>query len=650
MAVIILLVCFLAVFLTTGILLGPQAGKKETLVCSVIIFSVIIVLVTELLGAFNLLTYNFILLLWSIITLSNIFYLYKKRLLAVDFVNALKQRIAFARNNLTRYEQYVLYAVFIILALIFIQGIIYPPNNWDSMAYHMARIPNWISHKSLAPYPTHIDRQIYQPPFAEYAILNIDLLSGSDYLSNTIQLFFLLASLIAVVCIVKVLGLSRLYQIIAFVLAATIPEVVLEASSTQNDIVVSFFILSSVYFAVRAVIGGTAKNYLFLAFAAGLGILTKGIAGVFLVPIVFIFGIGMLWGILRTKNYRPLLYSALAIFIVLGINAPQFYRNYSVTSNILGTDAAEMQAYSNQKMSPVLLLSGIIKNCGLHMGMIGTNRVANIADKVIYKADALMGVDINSPANNFNHTKYSSPQTFAAAHEDSAPNFIHFILLLVSVILIDLHALKNKTSTGIQLLALTIFLQGLLFCLYLKWQPWNTRLHVPLFMLALPLIGYAASINRRFKKTVVVIIPLILIYALIIVSRNVTRPYINSQRPYVSSNMAIFDTRYQKYFANVPGYYNEYCAIVKNIQQLNYKNIGLILNDDAYEYPLFTHCYTSPINPVSIFVNNDTKNIKPYINTVDCIVSTTVNHPFIEYKGKRFYNQDAKNKYVYLYE
>jgi hypothetical protein len=96
--------------------------------------------------------------------------------------------------------------------------------------------------------------------------------------------------------------------------------------------------------------------------------------------------------------------------------------------------------------------------------------------------------------------------------------------------------------------------------------------------------------------------------------------------------------------------YSEYNAINNDIKKSNYKNIGLILADEGREYPLFTDCYTRELNPVHVLLNNYTKNIGGYGNDVDCIVSTTEHKLFIDYKAKRFYNQNIKNQSVWYYK
>src|SRR5688572_10806102 len=62
-----------------------------------------------------------------------------------------------------------------------------PPNTWDSMTYHLTRVMHWKVNASVAFYPTHIPRELYQHPFAEILILHTVLLSGGDRLANLPQ-------------------------------------------------------------------------------------------------------------------------------------------------------------------------------------------------------------------------------------------------------------------------------------------------------------------------------------------------------------------------------------------------------------------------------------------------------------------------------
>jgi ABC-type uncharacterized transport system permease subunit len=59
-------------------------------------------------------------------------------------------------RDLTVWERVGIAGLFGVIVLIFLSGCCYPPNNWDSMTYHMARIAHWVMNESIEPYPTHI--------------------------------------------------------------------------------------------------------------------------------------------------------------------------------------------------------------------------------------------------------------------------------------------------------------------------------------------------------------------------------------------------------------------------------------------------------------------------------------------------------------
>ena len=55
-------------------------------------------------------------------------------------------------------------------------------------------------------------------------------------------------------------------------------------------------------------------------------------------------------------------------------------------------------------------------------------------------------------------------------------------------------------------------------------------------------------------------------------------------------------------------------------------------------------------NEVNINVANMSKHISPGAREIDCIVSTTTNSQYIEYKGRKFYNLLPANKLVWFYK
>lgn len=641
MPVLLLFACFILIFFSLGIYYKPDNGRKEILLISMILFSVVIVFITELLSSLHQLNLSGIVISWSVFGGINAAYLYLNKSRWFGFVNDLVGDAGKTVRALTKVQLTLIAVIAIILTLVFIQGILYPPNNWDSMTYHLARITSWVSHQSVDHYATDITRQLYQPPFAEYVVMHVNVLTGGDYLSNSVQFFYFLFVVLAIVLIIEKLGLNLEYKIAGILLTCTIPEVILQASSTQNDVVISLFVISAFYFAMQAAKSCKLKYFIFFGFSIGLSVFTKGTGYLYLTPIILFAFVTVVTSFSKTFNYKYLSFSLIAVVAFLSINAGHYSRNYKLWGNVLGLDKQESKEYSNQKMNAGFFLSNCIKNAGLHLCLMYVGDVARASDSVIYKFHRVAGIDINDPAVNYRHNKFStkSPVT----NEDTAPNMLHFMFTITAFVMLMAYGFSRKGKKMDQhviWLIVIILLQVSLFCLYLKWQPWHSRLHIPFFLLSIPLICYALNLFRTFKKVFYVTVPVFLVYVLLVVLHNSLRPYTS----------VINTPRYQKYFVNKPEAYQEYNAVYETIKKSNYSDIGISLGIDDWQYPLFKDCFSRPMNPTYIRATNLSNKLFITPSKLDCIVTTVINKPYIDFNGKRFYNQSEKNKIIYLYK
>jgi hypothetical protein len=162
------------------------------------------------------------------------------------------------------------------------------PNAWDSMTYHLPRITHWIQDASVSHYPTHVLRQLTLGPGAELLAAQIELLGGSDRWINFLQAFAWIGVAIAASLLARDLGADLLGQGVAAVFAATLPMAILQASSTQNDLVVSFWLLVFAHFALRAWAGKMdLAGFLLAGGSLGLAVLIKATA----LTVAFPFGL-----------------------------------------------------------------------------------------------------------------------------------------------------------------------------------------------------------------------------------------------------------------------------------------------------------------------------------------------------------------------
>src|SRR5262245_16389653 len=140
-------------------------------------------------------------------------------------------------------ERWLLVPLSGIVVALGVLGVATAPNTYDSMTYHLGRVAHWVQNASVAPYPTHILRQIYQTPWAEYALLQMQVTCGGDRCAHLVQWFAMVGSVAGVSWIARQLGAGGPGQIFAAVLCVTIPLGLLEAASTQNDYVLAFWLV-----------------------------------------------------------------------------------------------------------------------------------------------------------------------------------------------------------------------------------------------------------------------------------------------------------------------------------------------------------------------------------------------------------------------
>ena len=216
--------------------------------------------------------------------------------------------------------------VFNLILILFI-GLLSPPNNWDSMTYHMSRITHWMQNGSVAFYPTHIDRQNFLSPFAEYTILHLQILNrGSDWAAHSVQWLGLLVTGIAASGVVARLGFNKCSQSMAILMTLTTPMIILQGSSTQNDLLCAAWVISGVYFLL-------SERLVFAAVCTAVGALTRGTALLYLFP----FYVFYLYQVLKKRQWKPFIVSCVFTGLILAVvNGPMWSRNFQTYRHPLG--------------------------------------------------------------------------------------------------------------------------------------------------------------------------------------------------------------------------------------------------------------------------------------------------------------------------
>jgi hypothetical protein len=477
--------------------------------------------------------------------------------------------------KLGRVQMGLLAGVTIIIVSVGVVALVSPPNNWDVMEYHMPRVVHWMQNQSIAFYPSHTLKQLHMPPWAEFAMLHLHVLSGGDRLNNLVQWFGLLGSVVAVSLLAQLLGVGYRGQVLAATVCATIPQGILQASGTKNDYVVAFWCVSLTYYLLAFKRQPTWLHAFGMGGALGLVWLTKGTAYVFSVALLLTWFLASPW---RSK-LAWLRCLPLVLLLAIGINAGHSLRNTSLYGSPLGPGAELPPAtfkYANDELTAATVVSNTLRNLALHLGT-PLRSVNTALEKGVAAITHAVGDDVNNPHTTWTFTTFHIPEM--SRHETLAGNLLHLVLIILTLLmLISRGSLRCSRDTAIY--ALGLVFAFVLFCALLRWQPWNTRIHLPLFVLWAAPIGVVLVKAWPGKITQCTSV-LLLVLALPFVFGNQSRSLLFGGAVNILSQ-----ERNALYFVERKDMLDSYRAVTEFIEAQGCQNVGLDLSVDFFEYPI----------------------------------------------------------------
>lgn len=466
------------------------------------------------------------------------------------------------------------------LALVLLLGaaeavvaVVAPPNTWDSMTYHLSRVMHWIEDGSLANYPTHIPRQLHAPPWAEFAIANLQMLSGGDRFANMVQLISMICAICGVTLIAAEFRANRQVQVLAALIAVTVPEGLLQATGTQNNYSEALWLVCVALLTLRIETRQSNWYPLVLSgFAAlALSLLTKGTGYVFATPFLVWMVATAAWRYRR----RSLAALTAGASLILVLNLGAWIRNYSLYGNPLGPpdEGAPALSYTNESFSLATTTSNILRNIGIESA-VPNDGLDRALEEGIVAVHHWIGISVDDPSTTWQGTTF---HVTYALHEDVASSPVHMLLVLICL---PAAALLRRLPGRRTIVAYVgaIAAAFLLFCTIFRWQPYHVRLTLPLMLLCAPVIALVASRLPRLIQVSIVVLLLILAVPSIL---------LNQSRPLVGP-LGIFTVdRTQQYFVNRPGLAASYAQATSSLVAAGCRRVGLISGPDDWEYPLW---------------------------------------------------------------
>jgi hypothetical protein len=455
----------------------------------------------------------------------------------------------------------------VLLVTLFI-AIVAPPNSWDSMVYHLSRVMHWQQRHSVAFYPTDIYRQLSFAPGSEYILLHLHVLTDGDRFDNLMQWVAFGGSLLAVSAVAACLGATPRGQAFAALIAATLPMAIVQATSTQNDVIVGYWILCFALMALalewrrpeplQAIVAGAAL---------GLAIFTKATALMFGFPV----GVVLLFRIGRSTRVLAGVVGIVAV-MALAINGPQFVRNQRVYGSVFGYGIV-----SNTKFTPGAVASNLIRHTASEAatGSVAVNAALENVTVNLHKA---LHLNLNDRGVTFAKTRFNLPPDWNT--EDSAGAPLHLLVGIIALTLGWTRARRLRPWIAV------VVAGYLLAVVVLKWQPWINRLELPAFLLAAPVVGAIAT-SLRWRRVLAATAMLLSVAAGFVLVGNRFRPLVTNNGWLRTERSLLTTSRTSLYFTKKEYLEARYRMVVKAVSQHDVHRLGLVASYEDFEYPLW---------------------------------------------------------------
>lgn len=483
------------------------------------------------------------------------------------------------------------------------------PNNFDSQTYHLPKVERWVLQGGLEFWPTAIHRQVTIPPGAEYLLLHLRLLTGGDGLYNLVQWGAGVLCLLAAGRIAAQLGGGRRAQLLTAFILATTPMVVLQATSTQTDLVVAAWVACAATLALDGLHRRTGLGTLLgLGAAAGLTAVTKtsGLIGVG--PLLVLWGLAQLRlarrpaaassgatdaahppartvGVARTVGA-----SALILLVAATVVGPFLARVTVEFGHPLGPPRLR-ESIPMERHDPLAILVN-----GLRIAHTAFDTplapVRSATATAIIKGAEAVGVDPQDREITFGREVFPEPSWYPDEDRVAFPLAGALALLGAVFALARPWRISPDRAGSLRAYAAVVAATVALHVAMIKWQPWGNRLLLYALVMAVPLAGVwlDAMFRRRIASAgapgrrsvaalaAVTVLATSALAGVLAVSYGFPRRLVGSGSVFTTAE---WDTR----FLRRPQWTDEFRWAAEAVRDSGARRIGLVEQNDNWEYP-----------------------------------------------------------------
>jgi len=592
---IILLLILLVLYLNFRV---ASLDWRLAAVSAAVVFGVLVVIVTETLSVFHLLTRTASLVCWGVVLV-----------VAVVLWWVRGGRPALPRFRVTP----VGLGIVAVIAVIGVIAWMAPPNSTDAMTYHMARVWMWEQYGTLAHYPVFDTRHLYNPPLTEFIQLHIFLLDNGDNATNLVQWVALMLGVVAAPYAAAQFGAGPRGQMLASAFTVSIPIGVQQASGAKNDLLVAVWILCVLVYTsllLQRHDGPQMRWYVLgLAGSVALATFTKPTGYLFSLPILL--WLGLVW--LLRGRWRIFAVAAVVAVSILAVNGPHFVRNYSSFGNPI-SDTSDSSNITVDQVS----LKGTVSIATRNV-LVNTPLPPSVTPFIYRNLEQLhewMGIDLNAGTTTFEDRQFRFIEWQDAFVESRTPNPLHLGLIVVAYGIMLVRA--RHMPRVFFVLAAVVLLQSLLFPMLIAWQTWSSRLQLSIFLTGGVLVGivFERGLPEWVLRAVAVVM---MVGAVPWLVNGRPRSFITVERTKTVAMTSV--PREQIYFLREPDLYQPYVGLMAYLDTAEGCSSVGIYTEVQWQYPLL-HGLEHTIPGVRV----------QYLDAVEPLVSLYERSPFADFE------------------
>jgi len=622
--ILVLLLAFLAIFIY-------QWKRKESdlfaaFAASTVLFAVLTLIITNLLSLFSWCTRSGIFVSWlAVVFVTVTAYTAEFGLILPTWISL---RDLWHRHVMDRslIEKIILAICLMLCVILFVGALFTVPHNYDSMTYHLGRIAHWIDQGSVNHFVTDIDRQLYSPVLAEYYLLHIMLLTGSDTFVNLLQYCSMLICAAFIYKCARLLGTNKTFSLLAVFLFLTMPLTISQSVTTQNDLfaasIFAMFLYYFLWFIQRERLSYDREelgNLIRIGVLVGLAYITK--TSVCASMVMF-----MPWlAVTRIRKKDSLIAliraGATALVTMLVTISESLIRNVLSSGTFLPETASSNIMVATKNVSYILV--NILKNFALITTQHLSDALNGFICRIAIHTGALLKVEVNNEAisfHGFDFITHMNRGDNMYSHDVTPSAFVGYLsvlcgVLLLVVIVIGLvralhhrNRMRSQTDNGFgdslipdtpsdmqgSPVSMTIgfgisawLSLGFIMAL-LRWQPWGTRLMYPalamMTIMIANLLGYCMTHAGRSVNSAVLLVMTVL--GILLCYPSLTY----NMEPALSNLKDGCSNRLERYFVYNERYetYQELADYVETLAQSEDDfTLGVYISGDGYDYPLW---------------------------------------------------------------